>query len=183
MQPSDGDAIVVTRTYLELRELAELRRVPAPDEPAELVRVEQPSPETYRALYTLVGGPWHWRDRNLWSDRQLADYLASPDVHIHELTVAGARAGFFELRRDDHTVEIMYFGLATAFMGRGLGGWMLTRAVDEAEALGASRVILNTCTLDAPAALPNYLARGFRVIRQELVESSPESSRATTPAP
>jgi hypothetical protein len=28
-------------------------------------------------------------------------------------------------------------------------------------------VILNTCTLDAPQALPNYLARGFAITREE----------------
>jgi hypothetical protein len=27
--------------------------------------------------------------------------------------------------------------------------------------------MLNTCTLDAPQALPNYLARGFTITREE----------------
>ena len=77
-------------------------------------------------------------------------------------------AGYFELRRhDDRLVEIMYFGLAQPFIGRGLGGWLLTRACDEAFVLGGSRVVLNTCTLDAPQALPNYLARGFTIVREE----------------
>ena len=72
-------------------------------------------------------------------------------------------AGFFELERmNDHSVEISYFGLLPAFIGRGLGKAMLTRAADEAWALGASRVWLHTCTLDAPNALPNYKARGFQ---------------------
>jgi hypothetical protein len=44
---------------------------------------------------------------------------------------------------------------------------MLTRAVEEAFALGTRRVVLNTCTLDAPQALPNYLARGFTIVREE----------------
>jgi len=57
--------------------------------------------------------------------------------------------------------------LDEAFIGRGLGGWLLTRAAEEAFALDASRVILNTCTLDAPQALPNYLARGFTIVRED----------------
>jgi len=64
-------------------------------------------------------------------------------------------------------VEVMYFGLVPSFIGRGLGGWLLTRAVEEAFALGGKRVILNTCTLDAPQALPNYLSRGFTIVREE----------------
>jgi hypothetical protein len=27
--------------------------------------------------------------------------------------------------------------------------------------------VLNTCTLDAPQALPNYLARGFRIVSED----------------
>jgi hypothetical protein len=44
---------------------------------------------------------------------------------------------------------------------------VLTRAAQEAFALDAARVILNTCTLDAPQALPNYLARGFTIVRED----------------
>lgn len=163
----------VTRTYLELRDMAELRRTPEPRERAVLALLEPAGVDTYRALYALVGGPWHWRDRMRWSDDELTAYLTSPDVQIHELLVGNERAGYFDLRREpDATVEIMYFGLAPAFMGRGLGGWMLTRAVDAARALGGTRVIVNTCTLDAPAALPNYIARGFRIIRVEQYETA-----------
>ena len=61
----------------------------------------------------------------------------------------------------------MYFGLAPGFIGRGLGGWLLTCAVRQAFAMGASRMLLNTCTLDAAQALPNYLARGFSIVSED----------------
>ena len=35
--------------------------------------------------------------------------------------------------------------------------------------LRPARVIVETCTLDGAAALPNYLARGFQVVREERV--------------
>jgi hypothetical protein len=38
---------------------------------------------------------------------------------------------------------------------------------DRAWSGGANRVWLHTCTFDDPAALPNYLARGFTVTRTE----------------
>ena len=50
-----------------------------------------------------------------------------------------------------------YIGLVPECIGRGLGGYLVTEAAAEGWALGASRVILDTCTLDGPAALPNYL--------------------------
>jgi GNAT superfamily N-acetyltransferase len=158
----------VTRTHLELRGREALRAAPPPAERVSL-HLHRPigAPE-YRALYILVGEPWLWRDRLLWTDDELDAYLASPNVYVWTLSVAGRTAGYFELQNHANaTVEVMYFGLIPAFIGRGIGGWMLTRAVEESLALGATRVILNTCTLDAPQALPNYLARGFSIVREE----------------
>ena len=64
-------------------------------------------------------------------------------------------------------MEIAYFGLLPEFLRRGLGKYLLSRAAGEAFAFGATRVWLHTCTLDDPAAMPNYLARGFTPFRSE----------------
>ena len=61
----------------------------------------------------------------------------------------------------------MLFRSVPEAMGQGLGRWLLQRAIALAWATAPSRVILNTCTLDGPAALPNYLARGFTIVREE----------------
>jgi ribosomal protein S18 acetylase RimI-like enzyme len=158
----------VTRTYLELRGPAELSPGRPLGEPVALVRRRPIGADAYRALYDLVGEPWLWRDRRIWSDQELDAYLASPRIHIWSAHQDGETAGYFELQQHaDAIVEIMYFGLAPRFIGRGMGGWLLTRAAAEAFALGGERVVLNTCTLDSPHALPNYLARGFRIVREE----------------
>ncbi len=125
-------------------------------------------PDEYLALYTLVGERWHWRDRLAWRADELEAHLAQPGVEIWSADARGETAGFFELhRRPDDEVELSYFGLAPAFIGRGIGGWLLTRAAERAFAMGGRRVVLNTCTLDGPHALPNYLARGFTIVREE----------------
>ena len=163
---------LVTRTYLELRAPDALRR-PARTPPAtpSLARKRPISTREYLGLYTLVGERWMWRDRLLWPDEQLARHLDSDDVHVVVATDATAIVGYFELqRRRPGAVEILYFGLAPAFIGRGLGGWLLTRACETAFALGATHVTLNTCTLDGPHALANYLARGFTILRDEVYE-------------
>src|SRR5689334_18574786 len=161
--------VEVTRTYLELVDPSQLRPMLLAEGSARFVKRAPCSPERYRALYREVGQPWHWRDREAWSDAELATYLARPEIVIWELEVAGESAGYFELRcESDGGVEIVYFGLVARFIGRGLGGAMLTRAVTEAWELGAKRVWLHTCTLDSPRALPNYRARGFREFRREV---------------
>jgi GNAT superfamily N-acetyltransferase len=168
MQPAQWTRVSVRRTYLELRSAAELIPARRPEQIPELVLKRPITPAEYLALYAAVGDEWLWRDRLVWTDEEFERYLSSPDVYVWTPVVGGRDAGYFELKQHgDRSVELMYFGLAPAFIGKGLGGWLLTRAVEEAFALGASRMVLNTCTLDAPQALPNYLARGFRILRED----------------
>ena len=155
--------VEVTRTFLEMRDPSQLDRRPLPTADSQVVRRSPCSVHQYRELYRLVGEGWHWRDRLAWSNERLTEQLARPNVSVWELRVGNAVGGYFELEIDEvGAVEIVYFGLASQFIGRGFGAAMLTRAVDEAFALGASRVWLHTCTLDSPHALPNYKARGFK---------------------
>jgi GNAT superfamily N-acetyltransferase len=158
----------VVRTYLELRDPAQFRPGSPLPPTARVVERRSCSPAEYRRLYAAVGGPWHWRDRLAWDDATLAAHLASPDIAVFELLVDGDSAGYFELRRSGAgEVEIAYFGLVPGFIGRGLGGALLTEAVREAWRFGGARVWLHTCTLDSPHALPNYKARGFTPYRVE----------------
>jgi GNAT superfamily N-acetyltransferase len=158
----------VVRTYLEMRAPSALRPAPLADSRTTLERVDPCPVALYRALYYAVGARYHWRDRLAWSDEELAAHLTSPDVEVWVLHWQGERAGFYELRRhDDGSVEIAYFGLVERAFGRGLGKHLLTRAVERAWSLGATRVWLHTCTLDSPVALPNYLARGFTAYKEE----------------
>jgi GNAT superfamily N-acetyltransferase len=162
---------VVVRTYLELPTPAAFRPTSPLGGDARIVRRDPCTRADYRRLYTAVGGPWHWRDRLAWDDATLDAHLASPDIAIWELLVGNESAGYFELRREPPgEVEIAYFGLIPAFIGRGLGGALLSAAVQEAWRFGAQRVWLHTCTLDSPHALPNYKSRGFLPYRTEQYE-------------
>lgn len=169
--------VEVVRTYLALAHQSQFHAArKAPKAPPAGVDIARRSPcpaPWYRRLYKEVGEQWYWHDRLEWSDEQLAAHLGQPHVGVWEMTAAGGSrsAGFFELlRHDDASVEIAYFGLLPAFIGQGLGGWMLERAVEEAWAMGAKRVWLHTCTLDSERALPNYKARGFTPYKTERLE-------------
>lgn len=163
--------IVVTRTYLEMRTPGDLVPACPPDVPVRIDRVVHCPGVFYRFLYREVGQAYRWIDRLSWSDEQVRMHLDRPGVWVHVLYVEGAPGGYFELRRgEDGSIEIAYFGLMPDFIGRGLGGWFLGRAVETAWAAGANRVWLHTCTLDHPSALPNYRKRGFRPVRDEQYE-------------
>ena len=165
--------VTVVRTYLEQRSRSALRPAPSDDRALRLVRVTEPDVSLFRRLYRDVGDAYHWRDRNALADDDIRARFALPDVQLWVLYVAEQPAGFFELQRhDDESVEVVYFGLVSAFFGRGLGKHLLTHAVEHAWAFGASRVWLHTCTLDSPSALPNYLARGFEPYKTETYEAN-----------
>jgi GNAT superfamily N-acetyltransferase len=174
----------VLRTHLELPDAASFRPPVTPPPPGARVERIDPCPvPLYRALYRAVGERWHWRDRLAWDDARLATHLDDPRVGVWGLRAptvpprpepdsGTGLAGFFELvRRVDGAVEIAYFGLVAEAIGQRLGGLLLARAVEESWRLGATRVTLNTCTLDHPQALPNYRARGFRAVREEWYET------------
>jgi GNAT superfamily N-acetyltransferase len=173
--------VEVRRTYLQLRSPQALRAAPSPDPRARVEGMEECPASFFRYLYAEVGRAYHWTDRLDWTDEQLRERLGKPGVSVHLLTVAGSPAGYFELERreEDGSVEIAYFGLLPEFLGRGLGKFLLSEAVARAFDLGASRVWLHTCTLDDPAALPNYRARGFEPYATETYTADlPEGGRA-----
>lgn len=159
----------VTTWYLELRSPEALQRARAPRPEPLFMRAEQPLPMLNRFLYTAVGGHWYWRDRLPWTYARWMQWLDRPELQTWVLYDHGTPAGYVELEKqagDD--VEIAYFGLMRECLGRGLGGHLLTLAIDRAWDFGASRVWVHTCSLDGPAALANYQARGMQVYRQEV---------------
>lgn len=159
------------RTYLEMRNREALGARRVTDPSVRIGPVENCPASFYRYLYTEVGREYKWIDRLGWTDAEIRAHLSNRDVGLWLLTVGGAPAGYFELRRDAAGgVEIAYFGLLPEYIGRGLGGHLLTEAVEQAWSWGAARVWLHTNTLDHPAALANYLKRGFRAFHAETFE-------------
>lgn len=169
-------------TYLQQTAASQLR----PAAPADLAihRVFPAEPTFNARMYREVGADWDWVDRLEWSDGHWASYASDPCVSTLKATLDGEVVGFAELRmspcepRVDPTgsepdeaagayydgvdVELVYFGLLPRFAGRGLGGWFLSEVCRIAwNVPGVRRVWLHTCSEDSPAAIPNYLARGF----------------------
>ncbi len=135
-------------------------------------RAEVPCAELSKFLHTAVGHPWRWGGRWDWDRDDWERHAARKDMETWVAYLRGTPAGYFELSKGpEGDVQIMCFGLLPQFIGKGLGGQLLTAAVERAWEIGASRVWLRTCSHDHPHALENYLARGFRIVDQ--VEGPP----------
>jgi len=171
----------VTVTTLEMTAPEQLHPTDPPPGDIAVRQVAHPLPEFNRFFYTAVGGDWYWIDRLNWDYRRWLAWVDRPTLETWVLYADDTPAGYFELEcQDNGAVEVAYFGLIAAFTGRGLGGYLLTRAVRRAWELGARRVWLHTCTLDHPNALANYQARGLRVVSSVTEQ---RALPATTPGP
>jgi GNAT superfamily N-acetyltransferase len=155
-------------TYLEMKAPPPLRPPIQPAHQLALLRLAEPSTRFYRYLYGTVGEPWFWYERRAMTDDELAPLIRAPGIEISVLYAEGEPAGYVEMDyRDKADVNLAYFGLVPHRIGRGLGGFLLGRAVEEAWRRGARRLWVHTCTLDHPRALRLYQRAGFVPYKQE----------------
>lgn len=190
-QPSVSSSCPKTRlpdtlitTYLQMTDWSQFR--PAYLNYLDGIKVmciETPDVAFYRFLYTSVGEQWRWRDRLSVSDEDIQALLLDPGTSVHVLYVDGAPAGYIEMaeRREGPTrrffsTEIVYFGLRSNYIGRGLGKHLLSHGIAYAWNKGTQRLWVHTCNLDGPHALNNYIKRGFKIYRVEK-EPMPENYR------
>ncbi|MCU0453530.1 MAG: GNAT family N-acetyltransferase [Bacteroidetes bacterium] len=161
--------MAVTTWYLEMRSREAIRPKWIDDPHLRILEATARQWEFNRFLYLAVGRDWAWNDKRAWTDEQWKAYAESPKLCTFIAYVDGSPAGYFELQRDDEGgVEIVYFGLMPAFIGRGLGAHLLTTALEEAWRMRPTRVWVHTCSLDHPGALKNYEARGMVLYRTDL---------------
>jgi GNAT superfamily N-acetyltransferase len=162
-----------------MRDVAALRPAPPPRRPVEVRQAVVPGPEFSRFLYTAVGGDWYWVDRLPWTYAEWQRWVERPELSTWVAAREGSPAGYAELEvqalagsKPAVDVEISAFGLLPQFRGAGVGGWFLTEVLRRAWTMNPRRVWVHTCSLDGPAALPNYQARGLSVYDQRTEEKS-----------
>jgi GNAT superfamily N-acetyltransferase len=169
---------LVTISHLEMTARAQLRPKAAPRDDLAVAQLPFPMPELNKFFYTTIGRDWFWFERLVWTAAEWQRYVDRPTLQTWIVTEVGVPAGYFELEKQAGAdVEIVYFGMLPQFVEHRLGGWALSQAVDKAWAMNARRVWVHTCDLDHPKALPNYLARGFRLFKSETkMETIPPST-------
>ncbi|MSU36408.1 MAG: GNAT family N-acetyltransferase [Pedosphaera sp.] len=162
----------VTTTYLEILSPVPIRPKHCDDARFSIHECTVKQWQFNRFLYFAVGESWTWNDKRGWSAEQWRAYAESDTLRTFAAYYDGSPAGYFELHEDDvGEIEIAYLGLLPAFYGRGFGGALLTRALEEAWKSQPRRVWVHTCTDDHSAALPNYLARGMTIYKTETLET------------
>ena len=128
-------------------------------------RMEAKCPEFNKFLHTIVGYDYLWGGRSKWSKDDWYKHVNRDEMETWVAYLSGTPAGYFELeRRSEGRVSyILCFGLLPQFIGKGLGGHLLTKAIERGWEMGVDKVQVGTCSHDHPHALKNYLARGFHI--------------------
>ena len=152
--------------WLELCAPEELRPAPFAIGGVVLSRLRGAEPERARRLWSEVGRGF-WTEREDWTPARWRSHLDAASTWFGVAASDAEDLGFYELTRAGDQVKLEGFGLLPGWRGRGLGAGLLTAATHQAFALGARRIFLHTATDDHPHALPNYLARGYHVYREE----------------
>ena len=110
-------------------------------------------------------------DRLTWSEEQWIDYVSSKNVNTFVLKCKEDLVGFFELiyHQEKKEVEIAYLGILDEYHNKKLGSYLLSESIKISFKNKINRVWVHTCTLDHKNALNNYLTRGMKIFKTEII--------------
>ncbi len=162
----------VKRNYLEIYSFQDLKEVKKPSDGYSLNLLESINFQLNKFFYKNIGKKHQWVDRLVWTDNQWIDYVSSERVKTYVLKNEDNLAGFFELifNPEKKEVEIAYFGLLEEYQNKKLGSYLLSEAIKKSFADNIIRVWVHTCSLDHKNALNNYIARGMKIFKSEIVK-------------
>ena len=162
----------VKRNYLEITSLKDLKESKKSFYGFSIVLLDPINFQLNKFFYKNVGKKHKWVDRLIWSEQEWIDYLSSSRVKTYVLKNNENFIGFFELifHQEDKEVEIAYFGILEEYHNKKLGSFLLSEAIKESFSKNIKRVWLHTCSLDHENALKNYLARGMKIFKSEIIK-------------
>ena len=162
----------VKRNYLEINSLADLQESEQPSEDYIVDLIEPTDFQLNKFFYKNIGKKHKWVDRLIWTEDQWIKYVSNKNVKTFVLKSKNDLVGFFELiiHFEKKEVEIAYFGILEEYQNKKLGSFLLSDAIKKSFQENVRRVWLHTCSLDHKNALNNYLSRGMKIFKSEIVK-------------
>tara|TARA_A100001234_G_scaffold99496_1_gene87503 strand:- start:680 stop:1183 length:504 start_codon:yes stop_codon:yes gene_type:complete len=162
----------VKRNYLEISSLKDLKEANRPSKDYSLNLIDPINFQLNKFFYKNIGKKHKWIDRLIWNEQQWIDYVSNKKVKSYVLKDKDDLVGFFELifHYEKREVEIAYFGILEEYQNKKLGSFLLSEAIKKSFNENINRVWLHTCSLDHKNALNNYIARGMKIFKSEIVK-------------
>lgn len=121
-----------------------------------------PDLERYRDIFRRVGQEWLWWSRLAMSDEELSHIIHNPNVEVRVLSTTNGGMGLLELDFREHgSCELVFFGLSQELIGKGVGRWLMNKALEIAWSHPIKSLWVHTCSLDHPLAVNFYQRSGF----------------------
>ena len=161
----------IFRKYLEIKSLESLKEVKKPSSNYSVNLVNPKDFQLNKYFYKKIDKNCQWTDRLVWNDLNWTNYISDEKLFTYILKDKEEIAGYFELifNKDLKEAEIVYFGILEEYMGKQLGGYLLSEAIKNSFLMGSSRLWVHTCSLDHKNALNNYISRGMKIFKSEIL--------------
>ena len=161
----------VKRNYLEINSLKDLNEGNKPSEDYSLSLIDPINFQLNKFFYKTIGKNHKWIDRLSWSEEKWINYVLSENVKTYVLKFKNDLVGFFELiiHPERKEIEIAYFGILEEYQNKKLGSYLLSEAIKKAFQNKVNRVWVHTCSLDHKNALNNYVSRGMKIFKTEIL--------------
>jgi|TARA_B110000444_G_scaffold240800_1_gene256501 GNAT superfamily N-acetyltransferase len=163
----------VERNYLEITSVKDLKENNLLTLNCSITLLEAENFQINKFFYKIVGKKHNWTDRLSWSESQWIKYSSDEKVKTYILKVEEDLAGYYELifYNEKKEVEIAYLGLLKNYHNQKLGSYLLSSAIKNSfKNKIIKRVWVHTCSLDHKYALNNYLKRGMKIFKNEVIE-------------
>ena len=159
----------IYREYLEIISLDDFKEVIKPSKNCVIELVNPKNFQLNKFFYKNIGKKHKWVDRLVWTEQDWIDYVSKEKLSTYILKDKKELIGYFELifYQDIRELEIAYLGILEEYLGKKLGGYLLSEAIKKSFSLGSIRTWVHTSSLDHKNALKNYLARGMKIFKSE----------------
>ena len=161
----------VKRNYLEINSLLDLKEGDKPTNEYYLDLIDPINFQLNKFFYKSIGKNHNWIDRLSWSEEKWIKYVSSENVRTYVFKFKNDLVGFFELifHPEKNETEIAYFGILEEYQNKKLGSYLLSEAIKKSFKNNTNRVWVHTCSLDHKNALNNYVSRGMKIFKTEIL--------------
>ncbi len=162
----------IDRYYLEIFPKDNFKKKSKPSKNYKIHLTNPANFEINKFFYKQVGKKYQWIDRLTWTNNDWIKYTSNKNLKTYVLKQEDDFVGFFEIifNTEINECEIAYLGILEEFFNKGCGGYLLSKAIEKSFDIGAERVWVHTCSLDHPNAIKNYISRGMKIFKTEILE-------------
>ena len=119
----------IDRYYLEITSIKNLKGKDKPSDKTIIELVDNKNYELNEFFYKQIGKKHQWGDRLVWQEKDWIKYVSNENLKTYILKEDEDLVGYFELVFNKNECEIAYFGILEEYIGKSLGGYLLSKAI------------------------------------------------------